>query len=210
VNHGGHDVRRSLRDWLAGAQIAAVITTAGLALLAVACGGSPGSHVAQLGSTTTQPAAASSSPNGEGSPSSRSLISQPLAFSHCMRSDGVPNFPDPDSSGVWPKSQVELAAGNPRFQAATEACGHLLPDGGPGVPPSPAFVQQIRTDMTKFASCMRSRGLPNWPDPTVDDQGRGNFDTQAAGINTNSPQINAEIHNCDHVYPASIGIPWSP
>ena len=133
-----------------------------------------------------------------------------LAFSHCMRSHGVANFPDPDSSGVWPKSQVELAAGNPRFQTATHACGHLLPDGGPGVPPSPTVVQQIRTDMTKFARCMRSHGAPNWPDPTVDDHGRGSFNTQATGIDTNSPQISAEIHECDHVFPASIGIPWAP
>jgi hypothetical protein len=127
-----------------------------------------------------------------------------------MRFHGVPNFPDPDSSGVWPKSQVEFAAGNPRFQAATHACGHLLPYGGPGVPPSPAVVQQIRIDMTKFARCMRSHGVPNWPDPNVDDQGRGSFDTQATGINTNSPQISAEIRDCDHVFPASIGIPWAP
>jgi hypothetical protein len=115
---------------------AALVVTVGLALLAAAGGGSPGSHVAQLGSTATQPAATSSSPSSGGSPSSRSPTSQPLAFSHCMRSHGVPNFPDPNSSGVWPKSQVDLAAGNPRFRAATHACGHLLPYGGPGVPPS--------------------------------------------------------------------------
>src|SRR5579864_992509 len=203
MNHGGCNVRQSRRDWLAWARIPVVITTAGgLALLAAACGGTPESHVAHLGSTTTQTAAASSSPSAGASPSSQSLTSQPLAFSNCMRSHGVPNFPDPDSSGVWPKNPVELAAGNPRFQAATHACGRLLPDGGPGVPPSPAVVQQIRTDMTKFASCMRSHGVPNWPDPIVDDQGRGNFNMQATGINTNSPQIGAKIHDCDHVYPA--------
>ena len=135
---------RSQPVWPPKARAAiAIIVTAGLALLATACGSSPGSHVAQVGSTTTQPATASSSPNAGGAPSSHSRTSQPLAFSHCMRSHGVPSFPDPDSSGVWPKSQVELAAGNPRFQAATQACGHLLPDGGPGVPPSPAVVQQI-------------------------------------------------------------------
>jgi hypothetical protein len=127
-----------------------------------------------------------------------------------MRSHGVPDFPDPDGSGVWPKSQVELVAGNPRFQAATRACGYLLPDGGPGVPPSAAVVEQIRADMTRFARCMRSHGVPNWPDPTVDDQGRGSFDTQAARIDTNSPQTSAEIHDCDHVFPTSVGIPWAP
>jgi hypothetical protein len=211
MDAGRHRACRSRPVWPSKARAAAAcLVTVGLALLAAACGGSPGSHVAQLGSTTTQPAVVSSSPNTGGSPTPQSPTSQPLAFSHCMRSHGVPNFPDPNSSGVWPKSQVELAAGNPRFQTATRACGHLLPYGGPGVPPSPAVVQEIRTDMTKFARCMRSHRVPNWPDPIVDNQGRGSFDTQAAGINTNSPQTSAKIHDCDHVYPASIGIPWSP
>jgi hypothetical protein len=166
---------------------AAIIATAGLVLLAAACGGSPGASNA--GSTTTQ-----------------SPTAQPLVFSRCMRSHGVPTFPDPSSSGVWPKSQVEVAAGNPRFQAATRTCGHLLPDGGPGVSPSPSVVQQIQADMTKFAACMRSHGVPNWPDPTLD-RGRAIFDPEAVGIDTNSPQISATMHHCERVFPASIGIP---
>jgi len=157
-----------------------------LALVAAGCGagGSPGSQVAQLGGTTAQPAASSSSDAG-GSPSSRSPTSQPRAFSRCVRSHLVPRFPDPDSSGVWPKSRVELVAGNPSFQAATHACGLLLPYGGPGVPPSPAVVQQIRTDMTKFghrepaSTRTRRRSAPRFT-------------------------------TCDHVFPASIGIPWGP
>jgi hypothetical protein len=123
-----------------------------------------------------------------------------------MRSHGVTNFPDPNSSGVWPKSQVEVAAGSTRFQAATQACGHLLPDGGPGVSPSPAVVQQIQSDMAKFARCMRSHGVTNWPDPTLD-RGRAVFDPEAAGIDANSPQINAKVHECERVFPASVGIP---
>ena len=158
-----------------------IAAAAGAALLAAGCGGSPRTHV-------------------------QSPTAQPLAFSHCMRSRGVPNFPDPGSSGVWPKSRVELAAGNPRFQAATDACGHLLPDGGPGVPPSAAVVQQIQSDMTKFARCMRSRGVPNWPDPTID-RGRAIFDPQAVGIDTSSAQVSAKMHDCERVFPASLGIP---
>lgn len=160
----------------------AIVAAAALTLLAAACGGSPTNHVA-------------------GSPTS-----QPLAFSHCMRSQGVSNFPDPNSSGVWPKTQVELVAGNPKFQPATQACGHLLPDGGPGVPPSPAVVQLIQNDMLLFARCMRSRGVPKWPDPTLD-RGRAVFDPQAVGIDTSSPHISATMHDCEHVFPASLGIP---
>jgi hypothetical protein len=202
------NARSGDRDaWPASARgAAAIIATAGLALLAAACGGSPGSHVAQLGSTATQPASSSGSSNAGGSTNSRSPISQPLAFSHCMRSNAVADFPDPNSSGVWPKSQVKAAAGNPRFEAATHACGHLLPNGGPGVSPSPAVVRQIQSDMTKFARCMRTHGVPNWPDPIVD-RGRAIFDPEAVGIDTNSPQISAEMHDCEHVFPASLGRP---
>jgi hypothetical protein len=180
------NVRTGVRDAspASARTAAAIIATTGLALLAAACGGSPGSHVAQLGSTT----------------------SQPLAFSHCMRSNGVTNFPDPNSSGVWAKSQVELAAGNPRFQAATRACGHLLPNGGPGVLPSPAVVQLIRSDMLKFARCMRSHGVLNWPDLTLD-RGRPIFDPEAVGIDPNSQQISTRMHECEHVFPASLGRP---
>jgi hypothetical protein len=185
---------------------AAIVATVGLALLVSACGGSPGSRVAELGPANTQPASSSGGPNVGGSTNSQSPSAQPLAFSHCMRANGVPNFPDPNSSGVWPKSRVDLAACNPRFEAATQACGYLLPDGGPGVLPSPAVVQQIRTDMTKFARCMRSHGVRNWPDPTLD-RGRAIFDPQTAGIDTNSRKITAKMRECEHVFPASLGIP---
>jgi len=166
------------------ATAAGLTATAGLAFLASACGGS----------------------NAGGSTNSQSPTSQPLAFSHCMRSHRVSNFPDPNSSGVWPKSRVQLAADNPRFQAATRVCGHLLPDGGPGVPPSPAVVQLIQTDMLKFARCMRTQGVSNWPDPSLD-RGRAVFDPQAVGIDANAPRISTKMHVCERVFPASVGIP---
>jgi hypothetical protein len=162
---------------------AAAVGATGLVLLAAACGGS------------SAPSTGAQSPT-----------SQPLAFSRCMRAHGVTSFPDPDTSGVWPKSQVELVADNPRFRAATQACGHLLPDGGPGVLPSPSVVQQIQIDMAAFARCMRSRGVPNWPAPTLD-RGRAVFDPQAVGIDANAPRIAAAIHECERVFPASIGVP---
>jgi hypothetical protein len=171
---------------------AAIIAAAGIALSATACGGSNASHVAQLSTATTQPASSSGSSSAGVSANPESPTSQPLAFSHCMRSHGVPTFPDPDSSGVWPKSQVEPAAGNPNFQAATRACGHLLPDGGPGVPPSPAVVQQIRSDMATFARCMRSHGVQRWPEPTIQ-AGIEEGDSNAHPIGTPSTQIKEQI-----------------
>ena len=202
MNHTTGLMQPPRRTWPPTARtMAGIIAAAGLTLLTAACGGSPGGHVAQLNSTTTRTASSSAASNP-----GRSPTSQPLAFSRCIRSHGVSNFPDPNSSGVWAKSQVEVAAGNPRFQAATNACGNLLPDGGPGVPPSQAVLEQIQSDMLAFVRCMRSHGVPNWPDPSLD-QGRAVFDPQSVGIDPNSAQISTKMHTCEHVFPASVGIP---
>ena len=93
--------RRLLGAWPRPARTAAaIIATAALALLTAACGGSP------------SPTGSGDSLGAAGSADSQSSNSQKmLAFSHCVRSHGVPNFPDPNSSGVLPKSQVaQLAA----------------------------------------------------------------------------------------------------
>ena len=171
------------------ARIAApIIATAGLVLLLAACGDSPSS----VGS------GGSSSVGGSGN-------SHQVAFSRCMRSNGVTNFPDPDTSGVIPKeSSQQLGVTLSTFQSAQNACTHLLPNGGQG--PNQAQLQQVRAQGLRFAQCMRTHGVSKWPDPTLD-QGRAVFDPQTAGIDTTSPQISAKVHECEHVFPASIGIP---
>jgi hypothetical protein len=91
----------------------AVIVAAALALLAAACSGSS--------TRSGIPTAA-----GE-SPSSRSAV----GFSQCMRSHGVPSFPDPTSSGTIPKGTAQhFGVSDSRLQAGQTACAHLLPNSG--------------------------------------------------------------------------------
>ena len=137
--------------WPRRARVAAVITVmAAAALLAAACSGSRSS---------TGPGG---SPNAGGSANSPSVV----AYSRCARSHGVPDFPDPDSSGGFDKTTVShLAAGNARFQTATHTCAHLLPSGS-GSTDAAAVLRQEWNGMLRFARCMRSHGEPNWPDPT--------------------------------------------
>jgi hypothetical protein len=164
----------------------AVIVAAGFALLAAACGGSPGSHVAQLGSTTTQSSSSSSNPAAQQNGA--------VAFAGCMRSNGVPNWPDPNSSGVFDKSKLtsqQLGASSAKVQAAQSACSHLLPNGGRG--PSPAQVQLIRAQALRFSQCVRAHGVPNFPDP--DSSGRIP-DPASAGIDQGSPKFEAANQAC--------------
>src|SRR5262249_4017930 len=96
--------------------LTAVVAVAAFSLLAAGCGGGGSSSgVASVASST--PARTTSTQNGL------------VAFSACMRSNGVSNFPDPQHvRGRTLKLTVaHLASANPRFHAAMRACHHLLP-----------------------------------------------------------------------------------
>ena len=127
--------------------------------------------------------------------------SRPLAFAQCMRSNGVPNWPDPESSGVFDKSKLtsqQLGASSSPVQTAQRACSHLLPKGGDG--PSAAQLQQERTQALEFSQCMRAHGVPNFPDP--ESSGRMRIpDPASVGINQGSPKFQAANQACGKYRP---------
>src|SRR5579863_1798051 len=132
------------------AHICFVGTLALLVLLAAGCGGSK------------SPGAA-----GGGSPSL--VMAKFEAYATCMRSHGIPDFPDATTSpGGGVSFQInggpgsDLNRNNPTFKAANQACQSLLPSGGSQAPA--ASPQKIAAEV-KWAQCMRSHGLPNFPDP---------------------------------------------
>ena len=186
-------MRRRLRAWPSAARIAAaVIASVGLVLVAAACSGRPSS----TGS------GGSSAGGSAGSPSA-------IAYSACMRSHGVPDYPDPDSSGQLPKGDAQqFGVSTSQYQAAQQACQHLLPAGGSlhqteyqcmqNSDCPPAMVQQMLIADRKLARCMRSHGLPNFPDPTTDSNGPV-FNITNAGISdaaSHTSQFEAKLTEC--------------
>ena len=164
------------------AVIAAVV---GLALLAAGCAGSPTSHVAQR-TTATQSSTSGHSTAGSARENGG------LAFSRCMRSHGVSQFPDPDSSGAIPKvTMQQLGVSSSRFQAAQSGCAHLLRS-------TTTQVQQTLSGMLDFARCMRSHGVSNWPDPSTDSTGQAVFDLHAR-INPDTPHMDVKSGRCSHL-----------
>ena len=179
---------------------AAIIAAAALALLA-ACGGSPSS----AGSGGSSNAVSASSPSA-------------VAYSQCMRSHGVPDFPDPPSSGEVPKgSAQEFGVSSSQYQAAQTACQNLYPSTGGSIQQCEmtgdcpqALVQQALTVMRKYARCMRAHGVPNFPDPTIGSQGRPFFDVSSVGITlqyTHSSFFDAKDRECERLVGGSAGVP---
>ena len=187
--------RRPRPAWLLTQRSAAtIIATASLILLATACGGSP--------------SPAGGSPGAGGSTNSRSVV----AYSVCMRSKGVPNYPDPDSNGQLPKGNAQqFGVSASQYQAAQQACRRRLPTGGSlqlqehqcmqNSDCPQALVQQMLTADLKLARCMRSHGVPNFPDPTTDSSGPI-FNITEAGISdatSHAHQFEAKLTECGRV-----------
>lgn len=131
-----------------------------------------------------------------------------LSYARCMRLHGVPSFPDPTTSGVYPKvSLQQLGVSLAQWERAQAACRRWLPNGGNGL--SPAQVQQWMNGMLKFAQCMRSHGVSNWPDPVIDAGGNPEFYLNGA-VDQNAPQIKVRINACLHWLPSFAISPGNP
>jgi hypothetical protein len=80
-------------------------------------------------------------PGGQRSgPPGGANIAAELRWARCLRSHGVPSFPDPNSRGAFDSSKFDDSS--PAFQTASRACGSVEPTGpvsavagpGPGAP----------------------------------------------------------------------------
>jgi hypothetical protein len=189
--------RRPWRAWPPTARTAvAVIAIVSVVLLAAACSGS-GSAAGSGGSSSAG-----------GSTSSQ----EALAYSRCMRSHGVPKFPDADSSNELPSGlpkvdPQQLGVSSSQYQAAQSACAHLLPIGGQM---TQTESQRDLSAMLRFARCMRSHGVPTWPDPTYDSAAGWGFNlVHVHGFDPNSTQIENKMDECNRVLPPGIGVPLS-
>jgi hypothetical protein len=173
------------------------------ALLASGCGGgSPSASVAQLGTTTTSGAAGGSSSN----------TGSPVAYTHCMRAHGIPDFPDPNPQGgfsVGGSPNSDLNPDSPGFQNANADCQRFTPTSGLGHGPSPAQIALAQTQALRFSGCMRSHGVADFPDPVFHAGGGGiNISIKAgqgSDLTPSSPTFQAAQQACQKLLPGRNG-----
>lgn len=180
-----------------------------LGVLVTGCGGnSPTGGVASLGShvskTSTTSSAAAGASGGTGS--SASPGSQAVAYSACMRAHGVTNFSNPKISTHGNEVRVAIGVtpaitGNPDFKSAQRACNKLLPGGGPGEGPNHQITPQEQSQYLKAAACVRSHGVPSFPDPTFSG---GGVHIEHQGLNESSPAFKAAVHDCESLIPGGV------
>jgi hypothetical protein len=144
---------------------------------------------------------------GSGSPSSGSAAGSPggsakgspLAYSRCMRTHGISHFPDPNAQG-----DLSISAGpgtgidpnSPQYKAADQACRSLMP----GNNLSPAQQATARAAALRYSQCMRTHGIPDFPDPNS--QGGIGIKVQpGSDLDPNNPRFKAANSTCQHLMP---------
>jgi hypothetical protein len=117
-----------------------------------------------------------------------------------MRQHGDPSFPDPGPDGAFPASAHDNES-SPSYQAAAKACRGLpQPAAGSG-----QFQQDYQL-LLKYSACMRSHGITNYPDPTLNDTGVGISIKKGTGpgeVDTQSSQYQAAQTACRSLKPGS-------
>jgi hypothetical protein len=182
--------------------LGAGLVVAFVSLVSAGCGGgSDAPSVASLGgshATTTSGGGDSggNTSSGGGGFGLAMKSQDALAFSQCMRSHGVPNFPDPNARGdltIGPSSGID--PGSAKFQAAQQACQRVLPNGGQ---PTPQQLAKARQGALAFSACMRSHGIPDFPDPTFSNGGIGIriHSTAGSDLNPQSSTFQAAQQAC--------------
>ncbi len=149
----------------------------------------------------------SSSSNSSNDPAA-SAQSAGLEFAGCMRSHGVPNFPDPGAGsggGLQIQSSQRngqgqtmtvngVAVNAPAFQSAMNSCQKYMPKPKP----ISGGITQLKANALKYGECMRSNGVPNFPDPKVQSGPNGGVGVQigGSGIDPQAPAFKAAQQKC--------------
>jgi hypothetical protein len=120
-----------------------------------------------------------------------------VKYSGCIRTHGVADFPDPTigSNGLpnWaanpndPNSSDNSAG----FPAAQRACKEDRPSLGPQTSAEKATANAAAL---KYAVCMRSNGVPNFPDPNG--QGLIQINNATGTLDPSSPQFQKAAAAC--------------
>ena len=171
------------------------------AILATGCGSSSPSPIgAAPVNTPSSPSTGGGSGAGSGSTAPGAYAPGPLAFSECMRANGVPNFPDLGNHGMRIEGSGATISVNgvsvnaPAYTAARQKCQRYMPHTS-GTP-TPAQTAQQHQQGLKFARCMRSHSVPNFPDPKIVSNHGGNQVVYLPGVNPYAPAFQTAAKAC--------------
>jgi hypothetical protein len=167
----------------------------GLAFVAAACSSGPATPGVQGASSGTPTTGASTANQGAPTLTPAQRAAE-LAYSECMRSHGVPDFPDPNSHGqllISGGPGSDLNPDSPAFKNADKACQSKQPK------PTQQQQAQAQQFALRVAECMRRHGIKDYPDPPSGSGGRISLNLNGSAgsdLNPNNPLFQAAQKAC--------------
>jgi hypothetical protein len=167
-------------------RVAATTAVAATALVLAACGGGPSTpHVASLEQSSNNHSGGTPTTASTGNPTP--LL---VEWTTCIRSNGDPNQVDPT---IDSNDDIDITMNNVSQTLENEVHGSTGPcsnyllaaenalRGGQPSPPAPDAAQEAT-----YADCMRTHGVPNFPNPN---SATGETDFNGTGVDPNSPSF---------------------
>ena len=159
-----------------------------VATIVAGCGGASNPGVTSTGTTHSSSDRLSAS----------STYAEALVYAKCVRTHGVPLWPNPDSRGGFDKSKLtphQLGVSSLKVATAQRACRSLSPTYS-----ASQHSSQIVTEALRFSRCMRAHGSTKFPDP------KSNGAIVIPHAMESSPVYLSALHTCIRKY----GVPPPP
>jgi hypothetical protein len=169
-----------------------------LALTAAACSDDKGDD---SGIPSAENSASESAAEGDGE--ELDGFEEALAYSECMRDNGITEFPDPErngDNGIGLSLPEGTDPHDEDFKAAEEACEDLMPGPDEGETIDP----EIYAALLEYSECMRENGIENFPDPQP---GGGIMMNGDMGFDPESEEFQAADEACADLRPERGGEP---
>jgi hypothetical protein len=168
-----------------------VALAAAMTLLAGGCGSSS--------SSSTSTSTAQAAPIAARAPTPTQIQAR-LNLAKCARANGI-DLPDPSANGTFGPGNSSIANivtryGQTKVNAVEQACRQYLVVAFPNLALTPAQREQRVQALFRFAACMRSNGVPNFPDPSS-----GKVTINPGEINPNAPAFKSAVTRCQNLLP---------
>ena len=169
-----------------------------IGLVSAGCGANASSKTGTARSTGTAGSASSAGTTSSGAHTKLTAQEKAVKFAECMRANGVPHFPDPDTKGAI---NFGVDVSREVWLKAVDACKALKPPGALSSKRTP----KEQAASLRFAQCVRDHGVKDFPDPV---NGEPLIDTYKIP-SSNKPGgmtiLNAATHACGSILKLSAG-----
>ena len=176
-------------------------------LISAGCGSNAPSESGTAGGTGTAGSsrtagssgtADSSGTAGGGGTTRLTAQEKAVKFAECMRGNGVPHFPDPDSKG---EMNFGVDVSRDVWLKAVDACKALKPPGALSSKRSP----KEQSASLRFAQCVRDHGVKDFPDPVNGQPVIDTYKIPSSSKPGGMTILNAATHKCGGILKLSAG-----